>query len=103
MKTICGRYNRLAQAYAVTCDLLYEMYQELNVLHATFMESFTRIGPGDLVRYDGKEGIFDGCFFEELPKMTLLKEDGTVGEEKLIISDWIWLRKVKKEGKEGAR
>lgn len=97
METLNEKYYRLSQAYAATCDLLYELYQELTEVHAVWMERLTKISPGDLVRYDGKEGIFDGWFFEELPKMTLLKEDGTVGEEKLTISDWIWLRKVKKE------
>lgn len=78
--------------------LLYELYQELTEVHAVWMERLTKIGPGDLVRYDGKEGIFDGWFFEESPRMTLLNEDGTASEEKLIISDWIYMKKVKKEG-----
>lgn len=98
METLNQRYYRLSQTYAVTCDFLYELYQELNEVHAVWMERLTKIGPGDLVRYDGKEGIFDGWFFEELPRMTLLNEDGTASEEKLIISDWIYMKKVKKEG-----
>lgn len=61
METLNEKYYRLSQAYAATCDLLYELYQELTEVHAVWMERLTKISLGDLVRYDGKEGIFDAC------------------------------------------
>lgn len=100
METLNEKYVRLAREYAAACERVREIYHEVNEIHAAWMEMLTRIGPGDLVKYEGKTGIFDCWLFEQPPQMTLLKEDGTVGEEKLTISDWVLLRLVEKRKEE---